>query len=129
MSITLRRRPRAPFTALPKVRENQAVLDRFTEHVRQAGVSESEAIRQLLNAYLRWPFVMFTRPVDGPLDGHLAPVRVPQRLARAVQAQAAREGVSVGELVRRVVREQVRVRRGPGDDQLFAVPRRQEMTP
>ena len=91
---------------LPKVRERQDVVDALSDAAKTAGITESEALRQLLNAYLAQPFHM-GQASKGNLDGTLAPCRVSNALLVGVQRHARYAGVSVSELIRQVVRKQV----------------------
>ncbi|WP_180852971.1 ribbon-helix-helix protein, CopG family [Stenotrophomonas maltophilia] len=65
-------------------------------------MSESEAVRQWLTAYLARPQLL-RFSVAGPRDDRLPPIRASRDLADRVRREAQRQHVSVAELIRRVV--------------------------
>ena len=69
---------------------------------RAVGVGESEAVRQWLASDLELPDLLPPCPA-GPWDARLPPIRASRDLVNQVRAVARRQGVSVAELIRRVV--------------------------
>lgn len=107
MAISFKKPSTAPTPAvLPKVRERQEVVDALSEAARAAGITDSEAVRQLLEGYLREPFTL-APATTGALDGILAPCRANKPLVVGIQRHAKKAGVSVSEIIRQVVRRQV----------------------
>ena len=99
--MTLTSKP--PLTAvLPKVSLSSTLRQALAARARAAGVSESEAVRQWLTAYLARPQLLRS-PVAGRRDGRLPPIRASRDLADRVRREAQRQHVSVAELIRRVV--------------------------
>ncbi len=99
--MTLTSKP--PLTAvLPKVSLSSTLRQALAARARAAGVSESEAVRQWLTAYLARPQLL-RFPVAGPRDDRLPPIRASRDLADRVRREAQRQHVSVAELIRRVV--------------------------
>lgn len=71
--MTLRSKP--PSTdVLPKVSLSSSLRQALAARAREAGVSESEAERQWLTAYLARPQLLRS-PVAGPRDDRLPPIR------------------------------------------------------
>ncbi|MBA0352067.1 ribbon-helix-helix protein, CopG family [Stenotrophomonas maltophilia] len=100
-AVTLTSKP--PLTAvLPKVSLSSTLRQALAARARAAGVSESEAVRQWLTAYLARPQLLRS-PVAGPRDDRLPPIRASRDLADRVRREAQRQHVSVAELIRRVV--------------------------
>ena len=107
MAIAFNKAPAVmPPAVLPKVRERQDVVDALSEAAKAADITDSEALRQLLDAYLAQPFLI-AEATKGNLDATLAPCRVSNALLVGVQRHARISGVSVSELIRQVVRRQV----------------------
>jgi len=100
--VTLTSKP--PLTAvLPKVSLSSTLRQALAARARAAGVSESEAVRQWLTAYLARP-PLLRSPVAGRRDdARLPPTRAPRALAARARHEAQRQHVSVAELIRRVV--------------------------
>ncbi len=88
---------------LPVVRESQAVLDAVAREARKAGITDSEAVRQMIEALLDNP-----RPIDddeaAALDGYLPPVRADTCLLENIQVYANWAGVSIGAVIRHAIR-------------------------
>lgn len=94
----------SPPASLPLVRENKTILARLSELSAQVGITDAEAIRQILAAFLANPQPIQDEPGALPLDGYLAPVRLDALLLDRIHAHATREGVGVGAVVRQAVR-------------------------
>lgn len=88
---------------LPKVRESKAVLAALAKLAKSAGVSESEAVRQLLVGYLKNPVGI--QGANGvPRDGYLPPCRASEELLASLRLHAQTMGVSKSEVIRQAVR-------------------------
>lgn len=99
--------PKPSLTAvLPKVPPSSTLRQALAARARAAGVSESEAVRQWLTCYLELPDLLSPCPA-GLWDERLPPIRASRDLVNQVRATARRQGVSVAELIRRVVAFQV----------------------
>lgn len=88
---------------LPKVRESKAVMGALAKLAKQSGVSESEAVRQLLVGYLKNP-VEIQGASDVPRDGYLPPCRASEELLASLRLHAQIMGVSMSEVIRQAVR-------------------------
>ena len=99
--MTLTAKP--PLSAvLPKVPLPATLRASLIAHARAAGVGESEAVRQWLNAHLARPQLLRS-PVAGPREDRLPPIRASRDLVDRVRHEAQRQNVSVAERIRRVV--------------------------
>ena len=87
---------------LPKVRMSQALLDALVAQASAAGISGSEAVRQLLESYLADRCELPAMEASAH-DAFLPPTRVSKQLAAGVRWNAELAGVSVAETVRRVL--------------------------
>lgn len=97
----------APKSAmLPKVRLSQALLDVLYSQAAAAGIPTSEAVRQMLEAYLANPISLADDEV-ARLDAVLSPTRASAGLVANVGAQARAQGMVVADLIRRVLQERV----------------------
>ena len=93
---------------LPKVRMSQALMDSLQSQAAEAGVSTSEAVRQMLEAYLADPMPL-SRGDARQLVAVLSPTRASRVLVASVGEQAGRQGMAVAELIRSVLRERFAV--------------------
>lgn len=89
---------------LPKVRMSQALMDSLQSQAAEAGVSTSEAVRQMLEAYLADPMPL-ARGDAGQFDTVLSPTRASAGLVANVGERAREQGVVVAELIRSVLQE------------------------
>lgn len=89
---------------MPKVRESQRVINALAREAKIAGIPVSEALRQLVEAHLTNKAASLAEDVeDGGKGGHWAPVQVLPATLAALGRDAGKRGISVAELVRRIV--------------------------
>ena len=102
---------------LPMVRGSEADYKALKKQATNAGITPSEAIRQLLDVYLAEPFKLSSQDLtDGMKDRHWAPLRAEAALVAGITKAAQKAGVSVGEAIRQIVRNHLAqpLQAGPG---------------
>lgn len=102
---------------LPMVRGSDKDYRALAKQAMKAGITPSEAIRQLLAAYLVNPFKLSSQDLtDGLKDRHWAPLRAQAALVAGITKAAQKAGVSVGEAIRQIVRNHLAqpLKAGPG---------------
>lgn len=94
---------------LPMVRGSEADYRALSKQSKKAGITTSEAIRQLLTGFLTQPFSLISEMLtDGAKDRNWAPLRAEPALVASITKAANKAGVSVGEAIRQIVRKHLR---------------------
>lgn len=91
---------------LPKVRESRAVIEALNAIARDAGVSQHEALRQILAACISQDDAL-GEAATGCLDSLIAPCLAPVSLVGQIRSLAAKKQVSASEIIRRALRRLV----------------------
>ena len=90
---------------LPKFRESEAVYQALLKQSTKASITPSEAMRQILGAYLTKPFKLSSKDLtDGVKDRNWVPLRAEAPLVTGITKAAQKAGVSVGEAIRQILR-------------------------
>ena len=90
---------------LPKFRESEVVYLELKKQATEAGITPAEGVRQCLADYLAHPFnLTVDAPTTSVKDRHWAPVSVDPAMLKRVTKAAHKDGVSVGEAMRQIVR-------------------------
>ncbi|MEN1994178.1 ribbon-helix-helix protein, CopG family [Stenotrophomonas bentonitica] len=96
---------------LPKVMLPEAMHQALQVQASTAGVTIAEAVRQVLTRAIAKPFSQ-SKPFEPGARVALAPVSAPADLVGKVKARAAREQVSVAEVVRRALNDFLNLNEG-----------------
>lgn len=98
------RRPQVP--RLPAVRENSAIVSAVSARAHAAGITVSEALRQIATAYVLAPFPLahVGSSRTGENDAKWMPVRVAPEVSKAIISAARNARISQGEAMRQIVR-------------------------
>lgn len=91
---------------LPATRENADVIQAFAARAAKAGITVSEALRQVATAYARAPYALTHVPWTrtGENDAKWMPVRVAPDVSKAIIGSARKARISQGEAMRQIVR-------------------------
>ena len=117
MKLAPRTRPRkAAPPSLPMGRDRPHVLELLARHAADAGISTSEAMRQLLVQFSQEPGAAAREPAsiagswERPLEGRWSRLVCPHHphLPDTVRRQARQAGITTPEYIRRAVRRFLR---------------------
>lgn len=102
--VILRPKLRRGSAVLTQVREDPAIIAALSREAARAGITSTEAIRQLIDGYLANPWDFKPRAASKAKTGVWSAIKAPEQVIQDFSAQAERCGVSAAEGVRQVVR-------------------------
>lgn len=103
-SVQLGPKAKRGSAVLTQVREDPAIIAALASEAERAGITSTEAIRQLIDNYLANPWYFKPRAASDAKTGIWSAIKMPDMVIRDFTAHAERGGVSVAEAVRQVVR-------------------------